>query len=55
MEVFAETFAAKLNRSTLNGTWNALTLEIDDGENTVLFSGTGTDFFDRLLNLYSQG
>jgi hypothetical protein len=33
MEVFAETFAAKLNNSTLNGTWNALTLELFEGQN----------------------
>ena len=43
MEVFAETFAAKLNSSTLNGTWNALTLEIFKNENfpsSVHQSGT---------------
>ncbi|MDP1558048.1 MAG: hypothetical protein Q8K59_05915 [Nitrosomonas sp.] len=34
-EVWAETFAAKLNKSTLNGTWNALTLEIFEEENEV--------------------
>lgn len=33
IEVWAETFAAKLNGSTLSGTWNALTLEIFDDEN----------------------
>ena len=33
MEVFAETFAAKLNNATLNGTWNALTLELFEGQN----------------------
>ncbi len=32
IEVWAETFAAKLNPSTLHGTWNALTLEFVDGE-----------------------
>ncbi len=45
MEVFAETFAAKLNSSTLNGTWDALTLEIFDNENfpsSVHQSGTIT-------------
>ena len=35
MEVWAETFAAKLNLSTLSGTWNALTLEKPDNENDV--------------------
>ncbi len=43
MEVFAETFAAKLNSSTLNGTWNALTLEIFEDEtfpSSVHQSGT---------------
>lgn len=34
-EVWAETFAAKLNSSTLSGTWNALTLEKFDNENDV--------------------
>ena len=32
VEVWAETFAAKLDPSTLHGTWNALTLEFVDGE-----------------------
>lgn len=32
VEVWAETLAAKLDQSTLNGTWDALTLEIFDGE-----------------------
>lgn len=31
VEVWAETFAAKLDPSTLHGTWNALTLEFVDG------------------------
>lgn len=35
IEVWAETFAAKLNSSTLDGTWEALTLEIFDDENEV--------------------
>ena len=35
VEVWAETFAAKLNPSTLSGTWNALTLEKADNENEV--------------------
>jgi len=34
IQVWAETFAATLNSSTLSGTWNALTLEINDGEDT---------------------
>ena len=32
IEVWAETFAAKLDPSTLHGTWNALTLEYADGD-----------------------
>lgn len=35
VEVWAETFAAKLNKSTLNGTWNALTLEKHENERDV--------------------
>ncbi len=34
-EVWAETFAAKLDPSSLNGTWDALTLEKRDNENDV--------------------
>lgn len=34
IQVWAETFAATLNSSTLNGIWNVLTLEINDGEDT---------------------
>lgn len=34
IQVWAETFSAKLDQSTLNGTWNALTLEINDGDDT---------------------
>lgn len=35
VEVWSETFAAKLNNATLSGSWNVLSLEIGEGENLV--------------------
>lgn len=35
VEVWAETFAAKLNKSTLDGNWHALTLEKKENERDV--------------------
>ena len=35
LEFWTETFAAQLNPSTLNGTWNAIELVKRDGENDV--------------------
>ncbi|CAE6497507.1 conserved exported hypothetical protein [Nitrosomonas nitrosa] len=41
-EVWSETFTALLNRSTLSGEWNALSLETQDGRNvrTVFQKGS---------------
>ncbi|MCC6922389.1 MAG: hypothetical protein IT525_04885 [Nitrosomonas sp.] len=42
-QVWSETVAVKLDSATLNGTWNALSLESDDGETEVLgFRSRGT-------------
>ena len=43
--VWSETFAAKLDKSTLNGTWNALSLENNDkdsGEDVFGYRDRGT-------------
>ncbi len=40
--VWSETFSALLNQATLNGTWNSLSLEIDDGVNLLPVHQEGT-------------
>lgn len=41
-EVWSETFTAILNRSTLNGEWNALSLETNDGANVRMVFQKGS-------------
>ncbi len=42
-QIWSETVAVKLNSDTLNGTWDALSLESDDGQDDVLgFRSRGT-------------